>query len=109
MTNREFIQKYIRGVHRFGANAHLGYCEEKLYNYSTVICIIDRENKRAQVNSHKYSVTTSKIQTMLRTELSYAGYDVSEFDGEPCSYWNCGYMGAGRVTMDDMRGRRFER
>lgn len=103
MRNREFIQAYIKGNKTIGANNHLGFKNDKLWNYSTVICIIDRENKTAQVNSRKYSNTTSRIQTELRYQLSVAGYEVTEFEGPNASWWNLGYQGAPNVTIEDVR------
>ena len=105
MTNRDFIREYIRGDKKVGAYCHLGYAEDKLINYSTVICIIDRENKRARVNKRKYSVTTSKIQSELRFQLRKEGFEIEEYEGEPASYWNYGYMGAWNVTVGDMKER----
>ena len=107
MTNYDFIKEFIRGEKRFGAYCHLGFSEDKLYNYSTVICTIDRENKTAQVNVKKYSSTTSRIQSTLKGLLHQMGYTTTDYVGEPCSYWNCGYTGASNITLDDMRGRRF--
>ena len=103
MTNREFIREYIRGGKQYGANGHLGYAEDKLVNYSTVICIIDRENRKAKVNKTKYSVTTSKIQGELRFALHQEGYAIEEYEGEPASAWNYGYLGAWNVTVKDMK------
>jgi hypothetical protein len=105
MTNREFIRKYIRGEQRFGANGHLGFADNRLINYSTEICVIDRENKVAAVNNRKYSSTTSRIQSELRYQLSVAGYEITEYDGEPASFWNYGYMGARNVTKEEMYGK----
>ena len=103
MTNYDFIGEFIKGEKRFGAYCHLGYSDDKLYNYSTVICTIDRGNKRARLNIKKYSSTTSRIQSMVKGALRQAGYEITEYVGEPCSYWNYGYQGAGNVTIDDMR------
>ena len=106
MTNYNFIGDFIRGEKRFGAYCHLGYSEDKLYNYSTVICTIDRDNKTARLNVKKYSSTTSRIQSMVKGALRKANYEITEYVGEPCSYWNYGYQGAGNVTLDDMKERR---
>ena len=103
MTNKDFIKRFIRGEQRYGANGHLGYSDDRLINYSTEICRIDRKNKTAIVNSRKYSSTTSKIQTWLRYELTNAGYKITEYEGEPCYYWNAGYCGAPNVSINDMR------
>ena len=108
MTNYDFIREYIRGEKRFGAYCHLGYdAEGRLFNYSTVICQIDRENKKALVNSKKYSRTTSKIQSQLMSALTQAGYAYTTYEGESAYIWNYGYQGAENITMDDMRERRF--
>ena len=106
MTNYDFIGDFIRGEKRFGAYCHLGYSEDKLYNYSTVICTIDRDNKTARLNVKKYSSTTSRIQSMVKGALRKANYTITEYVGEPCSYWNYGYQGAGNITVDDMKERR---
>lgn len=103
MTNRELIAEYIRGERRYGAANHLGYSDGKLINYSTEICRIDREKRVATVNSRKYSTSTSKIQSQLRYQLVQAGYTIVEYEGEPCYYWNAGYMGAERLSTKDMK------
>lgn len=103
MTNKEFIRKYIRGEQRYGANGHLGFADDKLINYSTEICRIDRTNKTAEVNSRRYSSTTSRIQSELRYQLDIAGYTITEYEGEYATPWNCGYMGADNVTINRMR------
>lgn len=102
MTNRELISQYIKGNKRAGATNHLGFIGNELVNYSTTICVIDRANKCARVNKRKYSTTTSKIQNMLAYELNIAGYEVEEYQGEPCHYWNWGYQGAENVTIKDV-------
>lgn len=103
MTNRELIKEYIRWERRYNACNHLGYTDDELINYSTCICKIDRGAKCALVNSRKYSTTTSKIQGLLRSELSSAGFAVEEYEGDPCYYWNAGYMGAPTVTVREFR------
>ena len=94
MNNKDFIQEFIDGDHRFNAYCHLGYTENKLWNYSTVICEIDRKNKTARFNCKKYSNTTSRIQSTLRHKLQTAGYEITDYVGEDCTYWNWGYQGA---------------
>ena len=103
MTNQDFIREYIKGEHRYGAYCHLGYADDKLINYSTVICRIDRENKTALVNNRKYSRTTSKIQSQLRSILTREGYTFTEYEGADASWWNYGSQGAENVTVEDMR------
>lgn len=103
MTNKEFIKEFIRGEKRFGAYCHLGYADDRLINYSTEICRIDRTNRRAMVNVKKYSNTTSRIQSMLRSALQSAGYQITDYVGEDAYFWNYGYQGAENVTVEDMR------
>ena len=105
MSNKEFIRDFIRGERRFGAYCHLGYADDKLFNYSTEICRIDRAGKRAEVNTRKYSSTTTRIQSTLAFELKSMGYTITEYIGEPASPWNSGYMGARNVTKGDMYWR----
>lgn len=62
MTNQDFIREYIKGEHRYGAYCHLGYADDKLINYSTVICRIDRENKTALVNNRSTAVPLQRYR-----------------------------------------------
>lgn len=109
MTNRDLIQEYISGRRRYNATNHLGYTDAKLWNYSTVICEVNRSAKKAKVNVRKYSRTTSKIQSMLRTELAQAGFEVEEYEGPDAwdawgrGMWNFGYMGAPRWTVAEFK------
>ena len=102
MTNKELINEYITDGKNFNATNHLGYAGNTLFNYSTAICLIDRANRIAAVNARKYSTTTSKIQGTLRYELARNGYEIKDYDGEPCYYWNLGYQGAQGVTRKEM-------
>ena len=56
-------------------NDNIGFC---LYNYSTIIAFI-LDNK-LYLNTHKYSQTTSKIQTQLRCQALYTKYKIIEYD-----------------------------
>ena len=56
-------------------NSNMGFC---LYNYNTVIAFI-LDNK-LYLNTHKYSQTTSKIQTQLRCQALYTKYKIIEYD-----------------------------
>ena len=96
MTNEKFIQEFIDGDRRFNAYCHLGYTENKLWNYSTVICEIDRDHLTAKFNCKRYSNTTSRIQSTLRHLLKKAGYEITDYVGEDCTLWNWGYQGARR-------------
>lgn len=101
MTNYDCIMDYVNGKKTYGAVNHIGYQLNKLWNYSTLMCEIDRDAKTAKVNTRKYSRTTSKIQSMIRAALVNKGYTIIEYDGEHANYWNYGYMGAERWTTKD--------
>lgn len=103
MTNNDFIREFITGSKTAGACNHLGYHGNVLINYSTQICEIDRSERTAVVNVRKYSATTSKIQSRLLYELEAAGFQIERVEGEPCYYWNYGYMGAPNLTVADVR------
>lgn len=103
MTNKELIKEFIRGNRRYGATNHLGYTDNKLYNYSTVICEIDRANRKALFNCRKYSTTTGRIQSTLRAELEMFGFTVEEFYGAQARMWNFGYQGAKRWTAREFK------
>lgn len=95
MTNKEIMQEYINGNRRYNAANHLGYTDGTLWNYSTVICEIDRENKTAKFNDRYYSRTTSKIQGQLGFLLSIAGYTIEKYEGYAvANYWGNGLIGA---------------
>ena len=103
MAKSDFIKEYIKGTKSIGAYGHLGYKGDKLFNYSTVICIIDRENKTAKFNCKRYSATTSRNQSILRGLLKSEGFEITDYVGESATMWNWGYMGADNVTVEDMR------
>ena len=106
MTNKDLILEFIEGTRAAKGNAanHLIYKDNSLWNYSTLMVIIDREQHKAWVNAHKYSVTTSKIQTIIRQELDQRSFEIIDFDGKPCDfYWNAGYCGAKRWTVKDLQ------
>lgn len=51
-----------------------GFC---LYNYNTIIAfILDNE---LYLNTEKYSVTTSKIQSQLKNQATYTDYKIKEY------------------------------
>lgn len=102
MNNTDFIKKYIKGDTKGGVYCHLGFKDNILINYSTVICTIDRKNKKAKVNSKKYSISTTKIQNTLIRILNQYGYNIEEYEGESANWWNFGYTGAERVTKEDL-------
>ena len=101
MTNKDIILAFIDGSEKFGATNHTGFSENRLFNYSTLMCEIDRKNKKARVNIRKYSTSTSKIQSMIRAALIDKNYMIDEFVGDPCTYWNMGYQGAARYNKRD--------
>ena len=103
MTNNEIIYNFVAGNRKQAAANHIGYMNNELFSYSTVICRIDRENKKAELNTKKYSRTTSKHQSYLRYTLEHFGYAIKEYDGPDCMYWNWGYMGAPALTVEDLK------
>lgn len=103
MTNYDLINEFVHGSRTYNAVNHLGYTENKLYSYSTVICLIDREHKKAMVNTRKYSRTTSRHLSDLRCALQRAGFEIEEYEGESCYYWNYGYQGAERWKVSDFK------
>ena len=102
MNNIDFIKKYIKGDKKNSVYCHLGFKDNILINYSTVICTIDRKNKKAKVNLKKYSRTTTKIQDILIYELNQHGYNIETYEGEKANWWNFGFVGASRVTKEDL-------
>ena len=103
MTNKDFIKSFIAGEKEYGACNHLGYTGKTLWNYSTVICEVDRKNKCADLNTRRYSNTTGRIQSMLRRELEASGYSINEYIGKPANMWNYGYMGAEKWKVKDFK------
>lgn len=95
MTNEQIMNDYISGTRTvYGAN-HLLIDGNVLFNYSTAICEIDREAKKARLNVRKYSTTTSKIQSRLHSLLHQAGFEIEESeDFRFGGWWNFGYQGA---------------
>ena len=101
MTNKDIIIEFVNGGNRYNATNHIGYQLNKLYNYSTLMCDIDRGGKKARVNVHKYGNATTKIQAIIRQVLTDKGYSIIEFDGGYAVPWNGGEMGAARYVKSD--------
>lgn len=103
MSNDSIIRDFIRGNSSYGAYSHLAYKGNKLFNYSTELLELDRENKIANFNTRKYSRTTSKIQNNIEQVLKSCGYTIKKYEGNPCTYWNCGYEGAEKWTVKEVK------
>ena len=103
MTNRDLVIDFINGEKECGACNHLFFKGNELYNYSPLLCTIDRYNRIADLNIRKYSRTTSKIQSMIGNELASRGYAVSTYDGRGATMWNCGFQGAECWTVKEVR------
>ena len=101
MTNYDFIKEFVKGEKDYNANGHLIYFNNELVNYSTTLCIIDRAQKTAKLNTRKYSRTTSKIQSLIRSALEYYYFTIEDYYGETAKWWNCGYMGAENWTRKE--------
>lgn len=79
MRNKEVISKFVNFAES-AATANLRSTGGQLFNYYT--CIAQRhEEGKIIVNVTRYSMTTSKIQSHVRWELS--GYDVIEVTNVP--------------------------
>ena len=103
MTNNDIIRIFVNGSKKAAAANHIGFYDNRLFSYSTVICEIDRSKKSALFNSRKYSRTTSKHQSALRYSLEAAGYSIKEYNGPDAWAWNYGYQGAPSLTVADIR------
>lgn len=101
MTNYDAINEFVKHDAVIGCN-HIAVKNNKLYNYSTLLCELNRDEKSAKFNTRKYSRTTGKIQSMIRAALNRAGYSIQEYTGDNCRYWNYGYQGAATLTKKDV-------
>lgn len=80
MTNRQVINAFVSGKSGKSSNGNLyvSWDGKRLFNYET--CIAQRlSDGTFVVNSTKYSVTTSKIQTYVRYTLG----EYTEVFGKP--------------------------
>ena len=78
MRNKEVISKFVNFAES-AATANVRSTGDKLLSYYT--CIAQRHEGKIIVNITRYSMTTSKLQSHVRWELS--GYDVIEVTGVP--------------------------
>lgn len=103
MTNSDLIREYLKGTKNWNVSGHLFYIENELVNYSTVLCRINREKKRAVFNVTKYSRTTSKIQSKIHHLLSIENYEIMEVEYAGYFYpWNAGFQGAENWTRKEI-------
>lgn len=102
MKNSDLIRLYVSGGAKERINGHLGFRDDYLVNYMTVICYIRRSEKVAVINSRKYSSTTNRIVGTLKSILHEAGYTIEYFEGTDATLWNCGYQGASNMNRDDI-------
>lgn len=76
MNNQEVINAFVNGVNNiqsYNGNLYVSWDGNRLINYST--CIAQRnEDGTFTVNSTKYSVTTSKLQTYVRDTIGKGNY-----------------------------------
>ena len=93
MTNLEVIKKFLKKENvktnlRYMLNGRKGrtlqtqqeayrFC---LYNYDTIIAFI--LDNTLYLNTKKYSVTTSKIQSQLKSAAQYTDYKIKEYEEE---------------------------
>lgn len=81
VRNEEVIRAFLSGFPAKSHNENLRTDGYDLVNYSTVIAI--RDGNEVILNRRKYSVTTSRIQNMVRRLAQEMGFTVKEVDGEP--------------------------
>lgn len=93
MTNLEVIKKFLKqenaqtnlrniqhGYYTYKGRTlqtkdeNIGFC---LYNYNTIIAFI--LDNTLYLNTKKYSVTTSKIQSQLKCQAQYTDYKIKEY------------------------------
>lgn len=84
MKNEKVIENFVnrnnnKDISSHTQNLYTNYDGTKLMNYSTCLAQFDHDNMVLYVNSSKYSVTTSKIQNMLKRELQYLHYYKIEY------------------------------
>lgn len=84
MTNVQTIQAYIDGNKSQGKSAQksLFWRDSLLFSYGEHFCMcrIDRTRKQARVTTRRYSVTTSKHMSQLRSALVSEGYEMYNVD-----------------------------
>jgi hypothetical protein len=71
MTNQQIINNFISGDTKGKVN-NIRIEGEKLINYNTIIAV--RRKNNIILNKDKYSVTTSKIQNIIRK----SAYNITE-------------------------------
>ena len=101
MKNIDVIREFVKGNNSHNAINHIGYRKNTFWNYSTVLAEVDRNKKTVLFNITKYSVTTGRIQNMLRRELEAAGFVIEEVVGAAANVWNYGYQGAPTLKKSD--------
>lgn len=102
MRNNDFIQQYVDGNIVEGAHGRMAYKNGRLISYNTVICDIDRVHKIANVNTHKYSSTTSRMQGVLMATLKKEDYEVRTYDGADAYIWDAWDARDMKVTVGDV-------
>lgn len=75
MTNREVVSEFGNynidpKIESHTGNLYVTMSGRKLMNYGT--CLAQRAEGYVIINASKYSVTTSKIQSMIRSEFAYS-------------------------------------
>lgn len=82
--NDQVIKDFING--RESANVNLRSTGDKLINYNT--CLAQKRGNTMYVNDTRYSVSTSKIQGMLRQQVEWECNVVEYMSGVPINTWN---------------------
>lgn len=68
MRNQEVIENYFNFLQGRSSNGNLYIRDNKLINYSTPLVVY--YNDTFTINTKKYSVTTSKIQTYIKNYVT---------------------------------------
>lgn len=68
MKNREVVEMFVRGIKDHKGTKNLHIKGGRLVNYYTTLA--QWENGKLYINETKYSLSTSRIQSVLKAEVS---------------------------------------
>lgn len=81
MTNREVAKAFAKGA-TTGKSLHMFIDGNCVYSYGRHFIIAKKVQGQAYVNAGRYSITTSKHQSLVRYELTSQGWIVQEATSE---------------------------
>ena len=83
MTNREIAQRFAKGATKGITGNRTIYIEgDVIYSYGAHWPMAFRKGNQAFVNGDKYSATTSKQTCYVASQLSYAGFEITDVGKE---------------------------